>query len=583
MTGSGNEEETSGRRRLRRPDRLAQRIAETRSMVRETAAQRGEGDGQANAPGREELLTSLQAFADGCMDFDLGTPEHLQTDIYEPVQQAVGGDATAPRHICRLMPREHGKSEAASVVCPTWLALRDHNTRILLMSKTLDQSKGKLREVRSHIERLAERPPFEDVELVESNKTELTLARSESHDVPTVKAAGFRSGVTGGHYDYVCFDDVVDWENQRTPARRQKIWKQFQDYLNLGSGGETLFFVVGTRKHPEDLYSQLLDGPAWDSKVRRAVADWSIVENNDYTLVTDGGARYGADAIGDLNPREETVVRIEPHYEVDVLWPERWDLPALLHDLVTGYGSEQGSLVWLRENQNRADVFEGEILSAKMLSFVDELPVDRTECTWYAGLDPAVEDDPEKAAANDTDYWGLAFGAYDPQGDVTYVDRVVRRRGMSMAEGLQWVKRYVADYADVGIAQILVEGQQAQRWFAQTGADEGLPMETTTSSGSKRGRIIDMSSRFENGKVRLVEHDEAAESWESFVNEWCAFPSGRHDDRLDAVEVLLRAVDEGGGGHGDRSYSIYTISDDDTSWTRSSRRDSKDSSTTISF
>ena len=41
----------------------------------------------------------------------------------------------------------------------TRLALRDHNARILLMSKTLDQLKGKLREMRSHIERLAERPP----------------------------------------------------------------------------------------------------------------------------------------------------------------------------------------------------------------------------------------------------------------------------------------------------------------------------------------------------------------------------------------------------------------------------------------
>lgn len=555
-------------------DQLARTIRRTQEEARRAAEKEGAGTGRGDTLDREQLLESPYTFADECMGYEIPTPDHLRDGVYRPVARAIDGEEDVPRHMCRLMPREHGKSEAATVVCPTWLALRDHNSRILLMSKTLSQAKGKLREVRSHLSRLVERPPFDDEEIVESNKTELTLAREESYDVPTVKAAGFRSGVTGGHFDYIVFDDCVDWENQRTPARRDKIWKQFQDYLNLGSAGETIYLVVGTRKHPDDLYSQLLDGPAWDSEVRRAIADWSIVENNDYTLVTDAGKCYGADEIGEINPREETIVTIEPHYEVDVLWPERWDLPSLLHDLITGYGSEQGSLVWQRENLNKADVFEGEILSADMLSFTDEIPGGREGCTWYAGLDPAVEEDPEKAATNDTDFWALAFGAYDNQSETTYVDRVVRRRGMSMAEGLRWVKGHVADYADVGIANIFVEGQQAQRWFAQTGADEGLPMETTTSSGSKKGRIIDMSSRFENGKVRLVERDGSAESWESFVNEWCAFPSSRHDDRLDAVELLLRAADEGGGGHGDRSYTIHTISDDTIDQRRAGSRSS---------
>ena len=50
------------------------------------------------------------------MGFNLETPEHLRTDIYNPVRQAIDGNANTARHICRLMPREHGKSEAAS----TW-------------------------------------------------------------------------------------------------------------------------------------------------------------------------------------------------------------------------------------------------------------------------------------------------------------------------------------------------------------------------------------------------------------------------------------------------------------------------------
>lgn len=480
--------------------------------------------------------------AEHLFEFDYSTPDHL-TEIYRGVYKAIDPDfPNAPKNIARFYPREHGKSEGGTVVVPTWAALRDPNVRVLILSETEGQAKGKLEECREHIERLA--PRFgHSIEY--SNRTELQLEREATYDVPTIKAAGFGTGITGGHFDLLVFDDVVSWESQRTDSRREKRWKQFQDYLNLGSEGESVFLVLGTRKHPEDLYSHLLEGPAWDTRVLKALADWSIVENGEYDVVTDAGARYSADEIHAIDTASETIVTVEPHREVDVLWPERWPLETLLMDMIAGFGAEQSTLVWKRENQNDAQALQGQVLSEDMLVYADELPEQGLQ--WYAGLDVAAEDDPEAAATGDTDFWALAVLAHAPSEEVSYVTHLARRRGITLKQGIGWVQRQLTQVRqeyDAHPGRALVESNNTQRWFVQQARDEGLSVAPTDSKGAKEDRIIDMSSRFESGRVQLLE-GATGDGWESFVQEWVAFPTGDHDDRLDAIEIALRNVGSG--------------------------------------
>lgn len=481
------------------------------------------------------LVTSL-----ACFDFTHAPPEHL-VEIYISFFEALSPHFPyAPKNLARFMPREHGKSEVGSVVIPVWLALRDPNIRILLMSETEGQAKGKLRECRDRIRQLG---PYFNRTITENNKTELTLTRSAEWDVPTIKAAGFNTGITGGHFDVIVFDDLISWETQRTPARREKAWQKFQDYLNLGSEGETVYLTLGTRKHPDDLYNNLIAGPAWDAHVRRAISDWSLVENAEYDVLTDSGSRYAAAEIPYINTESETIVTVEPQRDVPVLWPERWPLAALLMDLVSGFGEEQGTLIWQREMQNQADVLQGQILTEEMLTFVPTLPKPRREYSWVAGLDPAVEDDPEKAAANDTDYWALTVLAHDRLAKTSFLVDVQRRRGLTMAQGLNWANALLNAYP---VTKCLVEDAQAQRWFVQTGKDEGLPLRRSTSSGKKEDRIMAMSARFENGRVQVVaENPGRSQRWQSFLSEWAGFPNAAHDDRLDSTEIALRGVSGG--------------------------------------
>lgn len=475
-------------------------------------------------------------------DYEYSPPEHLR-DLYGKVFRAVSDEyPRSPNHIVEIHPREHGKSEVGTVDTATWCASRDPSARILIMSEGSSLAEDKLSQCRNLLENNAE---LLGVEIVESNNSSLTLANEANHGEATIEAAGFGSKVTGGHFDVIVFDDLVDWPSQRTESRREKIEKQFQNYLNLGSEGETTYLVLGTRKHSEDLYQQLIDNRTWYTTVKQAISDWSIVENQDYDIITvnpDTGEefRYQANKRSEI-PRDEVIIDTDPYYDVDVLWPERWPLSDLLHDMLTGFGADEGNLVWKRENQNDASALQGQILGEDMLHYItqEQWQDVREGLRWVAGLDPAVEDDPEKAASNDTDYWAFTVLAAKPDKSRIYLPAPpVRKRGITMSQGLSWVKTQLGKWN--GCQKVLVEDAQAQRWFVQSGKDEGLKFQRTKSTESKEDRIISMSSMFESGKIVLVEGSD----WSSFVQEWASFPTGDHDDRLDSTEIALRGLDK---------------------------------------
>jgi len=490
----------------------------------------------------EQPLVHPGVFAHECFDFDSSIPPHLAR-IYEDFYESVDPYFSSPKRLCYILPREHGKSVAGTAVCPAWYALNDPNARILIMSETTSQARRKLSETKSHINRLADQ--FGQ-EVKYDNRSSITLERSEASDVPTILAAGYDSGVTGGHFDVIIFDDVVSWSTQRTESRREKSWTKFLDYQNLGAGGETTYVVLGTRKHEEDLYHHLVNGPAWKTIVEPAISDWSVVENREFSVTTDAGNRYPGVAFSEI-PAGETVPdasHIHPHRNVDVLWQDRWPLNKLLYDLISGFGANEGTAVWRRERQNDPKAMSGKILSKSMLNYTDRLPEDPGKCVWVAGVDPAITEDPEEAVTGNTDWWACAVLAHSPKFNQTVVVDVQRQRGMSIDAGIDWVKSVVSGYP---VSDVLAETVQAQHWLVQVAKNKGMPMRATTSSGNKRRRLISMSGKFESGEVKLLEKgpnvdDYGKHDWEGFEHEWLNFPSG-HDDQLDSVELALRGVD----------------------------------------
>jgi predicted phage terminase large subunit-like protein len=491
---------------------------------------------------KDDPLAHPVAFTIAHMDYDFATPGHL-VEVHQSVFKGLNRDRYPHtiRNIMRLMPREHGKSETSTHAIPSWYAMSNPDARILIMMESEQQAMGKLKECKETINRVG---PQYGLELEIESKRQLQLNREETHAEPTIQAAGFGSSVTGGHYDLLIFDDLISTETVQTEARREKTWNQFQDYHNLGTEGKSTFLVIGTRKHPDDLYQKLLDSPGWDARVERAISDWSIVENGEYDVITGDGERFDASE----RPHGAEIAQVIPHRDVDVLWPERWPLGSLIRSYlmgsIEGDGDEQlsGSNVWIRENQNKADALMGKILSEGMLKFVDDLPgnLEWHQLPVYAAADLALEADAEKAANDNLDYFALAVACYDATTDTHYVLDCRRKRGMTMAEAISWMHRQCAQW---DTRTIHIEANQAQRFFVQEALDEGLFAEEVHQTGDKEERIQTMSARFERGKAVIV-GNRMAPHWDSFVSEWTQFPSADHDDRLDAMATALDARNE---------------------------------------
>lgn len=486
-------------------------------------------------------------------------PEHLR-DIHGDVFRAMSRrHPNAPTKIAKIYPRDHGKSQTGAADIPAWVVCHNPNNRVLLMSETADQAKDLKRQAEAVLGvESGEVTPGSaadvlGLEVSQHTQKKLTLKRPAAHREPTITAAGFDTGVTGGHFDVLVYDDVVSWKSQRTEARRRKSWQQFSDYSqNLGTEGDSVHLVLGTRKHPDDLYSKLESSVGWSVTTLKAIQDWSVVENREFVVVTTDGERIDGSSLGDIDPTKQTVSTVEPKRDVEVLWPDRYPLSVMLKRYVGAMGADgEGTLIWKRENQNDPEALMGQVLGEDMLHFADELPggrpIDNRRLRFLAGVDIGLEADPERAAANDTDYWAVALGGKDPDSGTVYLVDVHRRRGMSLQKGISWVQAKLSDYRP---SRVMVEANQAQRWFVQTAKDEGLRFSQTTSKGSKEDRIISMSSRFESGRVKLWDPEthpvtgraQRSDKWAGFINEWAAFPTGEHDDRLDAVEIMLRAL-----------------------------------------
>jgi len=477
--------------------------------------------------------------------------EHL-TEFYNALWKAVDPDFPyAASRVARLMPRGHGKSEAACIVFPTWLILRRPEIRIAIVSKTTDLAQERTEQVVEFVEHYADR--F-GIAISEASRTELETA-ANTHKEATIAPYGVESQLTGKHFDVVIYDDIADWDNQRTQTQRRNLQQYFRDYVdNLGDPdsvleGGAVQAVIGTRKHPQDIYeTDILGSATWDVQVHRAIdpGHWSVVENRDWSVRGSDGELY--DDVGEL-PEDVPLANdgVVPDGAIDVLWSEHKPAEALLYDIVDG---DQSTAIWQRENQQDPQALSGEVFSSDWLTYVDALPKPRRHYQWFAGMDLGLVEDLQEAAEGETDYTALAVIAWNQNPGRGYLHRLRRERGLSVKAAADWAIRQLEGY---DIDQMVVE-QNAGRGVAQRLADESeIPAEGDHSTGDKAERIHNIAADFEGATLKIV-GDPADRRWQNFeTEEWLPFPNAAHDDRLDAIEIAMRPVDDDDRGSA-RSY-----------------------------
>lgn len=169
-------------------------------------------------------------------------------------------------HQLILLPRDHGKS-AMIAYRVAWEITRNPAVRILYLSATSTLAEKQLKFIQDILTSKKYRLYWPEMVNEQEGKREKwtgseiavdhPLRKAEAIRDPTIFTGGLTTGITGLHFDIIVYDDIVVPENAYTDEGREKVRRQYSMTASI-QGTEGQSWAVGTRYHPSDIYSELL-------------------------------------------------------------------------------------------------------------------------------------------------------------------------------------------------------------------------------------------------------------------------------------------------------------------------------------
>jgi len=170
-------------------------------------------------------------------------------------------------HQLLLMPRDHGKS-AMVAYRVLWELTRNPTMTFLYISATSTLAEKQLYFIKTVMESKKYQHYWPDmINPMEGRREKWTereiivdhpLRKAEGVRDPSIFTAGLTTTITGLHFDVAVLDDVVIKENAYTNEGRTKVADQYSLLASIESANAREW-VVGTRYHPKDLYSTLVE------------------------------------------------------------------------------------------------------------------------------------------------------------------------------------------------------------------------------------------------------------------------------------------------------------------------------------
>lgn len=484
-------------------------------------------------------------------------------------------------------PRDHGKTEVYINSGPLRRICEDPNIRILAVQKTgtearksvgvikteLEQNALLRKNYRPHWLEMVGEPDIVNKAGMIDDKTgawqaqRIYCKRTRISKDPTFEGVGVNGAITGGHFDWIICDDILDDENTKTPERCQTIINWFFGTVMQLREPHTKLSVVGTLKTLlENLYSIIQDNPIWHTTIRSAILSHDIDEIK-YTPVTEV-----------IDGRIQIVDVVVHTPNVQVLWPAIWPIEKLLLDML---GSPRR--IWRREKLNDLQALAERIFKRSYFRYYD--PQDQPH--YYSTIqswDTAFKDTSGAAYSVMTEWGRATAGAF--LRDI-FRDKLEWSE-LNLAIPLLYLSAEMRPDAvlieDKASGQSAIQewqqGKLREVWFAelrrymeQPGAKlelvrmaeemlarPGLPHIISVpvvpvqvgTEANKIARAEDASVWYANGQVW---HPDPAklplrerEKIEAYESEHTTFPEGRYKDQVDsggqAVLYLLAVTEQ---------------------------------------
>jgi predicted phage terminase large subunit-like protein len=425
--------------------------------------------------------------------FISGAHHKRMADAFERV--AAG---TCKRLIINMPPR-HTKSEFASYLLPAWFLGKYPAKKVIQTSHTAELAVGFGRKVRNLVDSEIYHDIFPELVLQADSKAAGRWNTSKGGDYFAIGVGG---AVTGKGADVLIIDDPHSEQEAAMAASNPEVYDKVYEWYTSGPrqrlqpGGAIV--IVMTRWASRDLTGQVTKAAA-----ARGGEEWEIIE---FPAILPSG-----------NP----------------LWPQFWSL-----DELTTLQKELPNSKWQAQYQQNPIGNESAIVKRDWWKWWEHAEPPKCEYilqTW----DTAFEKN-QRADYSAGTTWGI-FHLNEDHGlpNIILLNTYKKR--------VEWVdlKRDVLkEYQDWEPDGLLIEKKATGAPLIYELRSMGIPVqEYTPSKGQdKIARLNSVSDIIASGKVWIPQTRWA----EELVDEIAAFPSGEHDDLVDATTLALMRFRQGG-------------------------------------
>lgn len=416
-----------------------------------------------------------------------------------------------------LWPRGHFKT-SAMVVFIVQLILNYPDIRILIMQANQRLGKLWLKEIKSHFLTAGPRanpksllpvlfPEFCAATL--GDAMEFTVPARQRKHLPaaTVTVASTKAANTGQHYDAFFPDDLVNQKNYRSPELLDQLWEDFNLFIPLiDPGGYT--FMTGTRYHHADLYGRVIrnNQGEWVVSVKGCslTGKWPINDDNEL-----------------LFPVRETADGRKIGFTKEILLKISQDSPEMFwaqyfNQIVAGHRQifpEKLLLGSVRASDDKA--FPSHAPTIFFIDLAEGKRADSDHSVIAAG----------RQSGNTvwiTDCVGSAWSTYELA--ITLIVMTLKHRPVRVIVAKEPGAVHFVEYAKVlarekGIVLPITMQEKASR-----------------HKDAKKIRIEALESRFRTKQLFLV---AGIPDFSRLLEEFTQFPKGEHDDRPDAIAMLV--------------------------------------------
>jgi len=363
-------------------------------------------------------------------------------------QKRWGDKLLKSRRALILGPAGHGKTELISKIIPAWLICKNRNSRNLFVSDsggaTGTASKNAMllkQELETNPRLIEDFGPFHSTNPRKCKVWQQTIfqvIRDKKMKDATVQSIGILESITGGRFDNIIFDDIVDKDSARSATKRKNILEEVMTTLIPRLEPNGIAWMIGTRKHFDDIYSHLIKNPSWDVMIDRAIIrepeDWEIIKLEDPIIREDGSEQWHKVVIHSEDKGECFCEQLRSMEELLLLRYEltpRFFNPEYQNE-ITDDETSDFKLAWLEQCRNESKSYIAGRLTDEIRSKYIGI---------FVGIDPSLAINKQEAEVKDTSYMvQIALGlTRDGTRELLAMDRF---RGLSPADKMERVKSF---------------------------------------------------------------------------------------------------------------------------------------------